>query len=145
MRTDDLGGRMRALEAALDPCVLPGVWMVARLDGRSFPRLTRAFVHPEGRKAVLLGDLVDRGPRILDAVKLVRNMVYLGSALCVPGNHDMKLLKALARVDPCRLERTRWKLEGSPVARPAAVRRRLERVRRAVVRRAARSRTRKRW
>jgi protein phosphatase len=55
----------------------------------------RAFVHPEGRKAVFLGDLVDRGPRILDAVKLVRNMVYLGSALCVPGNHDMKLLKAL--------------------------------------------------
>jgi protein phosphatase len=55
----------------------------------------RAFVHPEGRKAVFLGDLVDRGPRILDVVKLVRNMVYLGSALCIPGNHDMKLLKAL--------------------------------------------------
>ena len=55
----------------------------------------RAFVHPGGRKAVFLGDLVDRGPRILDAVKLARNMVYLGSALCVPGNHDMKLFKAL--------------------------------------------------
>ena len=55
----------------------------------------RAFAHPEGRRAVFLGDLVDRGPRILDVVKLVRNMVYLGSALCVPGNHDMKLLKAL--------------------------------------------------
>ncbi len=55
----------------------------------------RGFVHPEGRKAVFVGDLVDRGPRILDAVSLVRNMVYLGSALCVPGNHDMKLLKAL--------------------------------------------------
>ncbi len=55
----------------------------------------RAFVHPEGRKAVFVGDLVDRGPRILDAVKLVRNMVYLGSALCVPGNHDMKLMRAL--------------------------------------------------
>ncbi|MHB1556136.1 MAG: polynucleotide kinase-phosphatase [Isosphaeraceae bacterium] len=55
----------------------------------------RAFVHPEGRKAVFLGDLVDRGPRILDTVRLARNMTYLGSALCVPGNHDMKLLKAL--------------------------------------------------
>ncbi len=55
----------------------------------------RAFVHPEGRKAVFVGDLVDRGPRILDAVKLVRNMSYLGSALCVPGNHDMKLLRKL--------------------------------------------------
>ncbi len=55
----------------------------------------RAFVHPDGRKAVFLGDLVDRGPRSLDTVRLVRNMAYLGSALCVPGNHDMKFLKAL--------------------------------------------------
>src|SRR5262245_61130992 len=55
----------------------------------------RAYAHPEGRKAVFLGDLVDRGPRILDAVRLVRNMVRIGSALCVPGNHDMKLMRKL--------------------------------------------------
>jgi protein phosphatase len=55
----------------------------------------RAFAHPEGRKAVFLGDLVDRGPRILDTVRLVRNMVRRGAALCVPGNHDMKLLRNL--------------------------------------------------
>ncbi|MDX2035258.1 MAG: polynucleotide kinase-phosphatase [Isosphaeraceae bacterium] len=53
------------------------------------------YAHPAGRKAVFLGDLVDRGPRILDTVRLVRNMVAHGSALCVPGNHDMKLLKKL--------------------------------------------------
>jgi tRNA(His) 5'-end guanylyltransferase len=45
MRTDDLDGRMRAFEAALDPCVLPGVWMVARLDGRNFTRPTKE-THP---------------------------------------------------------------------------------------------------
>jgi tRNA(His) 5'-end guanylyltransferase len=45
MKTDELEGRMRAFEAALDPCVLPGVWMVARLDGRGFTRLTKE-VHP---------------------------------------------------------------------------------------------------
>jgi tRNA(His) guanylyltransferase len=45
MRIDDLDGRMRAYETALDPCVLPGVWMVARLDGRSFTRLTKE-THP---------------------------------------------------------------------------------------------------
>jgi len=56
---------------------------------------SRVFAHPEGRKAVFLGDLVDRGPRNLDVVRLVRNMVRNGSALCVPGNHDMKLLKKL--------------------------------------------------
>src|SRR6185295_17548565 len=40
-------------------------------------------------------DLVDRGPRILDTVGLVRRMVAAGSAMCVPGNHDQKLLRAL--------------------------------------------------
>ena len=53
------------------------------------------YAHPEGRKAVFVGDLVDRGPRILDTVRLVATMVGSGSALCVPGNHDMKLLKKL--------------------------------------------------
>ncbi|MGB3266549.1 MAG: polynucleotide kinase-phosphatase [Microcoleus sp.] len=53
------------------------------------------YAHPEGRKAVFLGDLVDRGPRILDTLKLARNMVVAETALCVPGNHDIKLLKKL--------------------------------------------------
>ncbi len=53
------------------------------------------FKHPDGRKAVFVGDLVDRGPRILDTVRIVRCMVESGSALCVPGNHDIKLLRAL--------------------------------------------------
>src|SRR5690606_13274292 len=49
----------------------------------------------DGRKAIFVGDLVDRGPRVLDSVRIVRNMVRYGSGLCVPGNHDMKLLKKL--------------------------------------------------
>jgi len=53
------------------------------------------YSHPEGRKAVFLGDLVDRGDRILDTVKLVRNMVVAETGLCVPGNHDIKLMRKL--------------------------------------------------
>jgi protein phosphatase len=53
------------------------------------------YAHALGRKAVFVGDLVDRGPRILDTVRLVRNMVMFGSAFCVPGNHDMKLMRKL--------------------------------------------------
>jgi protein phosphatase len=53
------------------------------------------YAHPLRRKAVFVGDLVDRGPRILDTVRLVRNMVAAGSAFCVPGNHDMKLMRKL--------------------------------------------------
>jgi len=59
----------------------------------------RAYSHPEGRKSVFVGDLVDRGPRILDTVRLVRNMIHAGSALCVPGNHDMKLMRKLRGKD----------------------------------------------
>ncbi|ABA21216.1 polynucleotide 2',3'-cyclic phosphate phosphodiesterase / polynucleotide 5'-hydroxyl-kinase / polynucleotide 3'-phosphatase [Trichormus variabilis ATCC 29413] len=53
------------------------------------------YYHPQGRKAVFLGDLVDRGTRILDTVKLVRNMVTADTAICVPGNHENKLLRKL--------------------------------------------------
>jgi protein phosphatase len=53
------------------------------------------FGHPEGRKAIFVGDLVDRGPRVIDTIKLVRNMATAGNAFCVPGNHDVKLVKAL--------------------------------------------------
>ena len=59
----------------------------------------RAYAHPEGRKAVFVGDLVDRGPRIVDTVRLVRNMIVGGFALCVPGNHDMKLMRKLRGKD----------------------------------------------
>ncbi len=50
---------------------------------------------PAGRKAVFLGDLVDRGPKIPQVLKLVMNMVASGTALCIPGNHDIKLMRAL--------------------------------------------------
>ena len=48
-----------------------------------------------GRKAVFLGDLVDRGPHSPEVLKLVMSMVNAGVAYCVPGNHDMKLQKYL--------------------------------------------------
>jgi protein phosphatase len=57
------------------------------------------YAHPQGRKAVFVGDLVDRGPRILDTVRLVHNMIAAGSAFCVPGNHDMKLMRKLRGKD----------------------------------------------
>src|SRR5689334_23040282 len=50
---------------------------------------------PDGRKALFVGDLVDRGPKITQVLRLVMSMVKAGSALCVPGNHDVKLLRKL--------------------------------------------------
>ncbi len=51
--------------------------------------------HPEGRKVVFLGDLVDRGPATPQVLRLAISMVEAGTALCVPGNHDVKLMRKL--------------------------------------------------
>lgn len=56
-------------------------------DYRVFPK--------SGRRAVFLGDLVDRGPRTPDVLRLVMAMVEAGEALCIPGNHDVKFLRWL--------------------------------------------------
>jgi protein phosphatase len=48
-----------------------------------------------GRRALFLGDLVDRGPASPQVLRLVMSMVQGGQALCVPGNHDIKLLRYL--------------------------------------------------
>ncbi|MEU6068030.1 MULTISPECIES: polynucleotide kinase-phosphatase [Streptomyces] len=47
-------------------------------------------VHPEGRTAVFVGDLVDRGPDTPGVLRRVMSMVASGNALCVPGNHENK-------------------------------------------------------
>jgi protein phosphatase len=54
-----------------------------------------AWAHPEGRKVIFVGDLVDRGPRIVDTLKTVMSMAHAGTAMCVPGNHDIKLKRKL--------------------------------------------------
>jgi protein phosphatase len=50
---------------------------------------------PAGRRAVFVGDLVDRGPGVVETLRLVMRMVEAGVAFCAPGNHDDKLLRAL--------------------------------------------------
>jgi len=50
---------------------------------------------PENRKAIFVGDLVDRGPDSPNVLRLVMSMVNSGVAFCVPGNHDLKLQKFL--------------------------------------------------
>jgi protein phosphatase len=50
---------------------------------------------PADRRAVFVGDLVDRGPSTPGVLRLVMSMVAGGHAICVPGNHENKLLRAL--------------------------------------------------
>jgi protein phosphatase len=51
--------------------------------------------HPEGRKLIFVGDLVDRGPKTPEVLRIVMDMCKSGIAFCVAGNHDEKLKKAL--------------------------------------------------
>jgi protein phosphatase len=70
-----------------------GYGVSAEVDAGGERRLGVAA--PEGRKAIFLGDLVDRGPNTPDVLRLVMTMVQSNSGLCVPGNHDTKLLRKL--------------------------------------------------
>ena len=53
-------------------------------------------VHPQGRRLVFVGDLVDRGPDSPGVLRLAMGMVAAGHAFAVPGNHENKLVRALS-------------------------------------------------
>lgn len=74
-------------------------------------------IPPEGRKAVFVGDLVDRGPKVVQVLRLAIKMVEQGTAFCVPGNHDVKLMRKLKGRDvqiTHGLAESMAQLEGEP-------------------------------
>jgi protein phosphatase len=77
-------------------CYVELTTLLARLGYRlqDDPQGPRA-IPPDGRRAVFVGDLVDRGPRIPEVLRLVMRMVDEGTAFCVPGNHDMKMMRKM--------------------------------------------------
>ena len=69
--------------------------LTALLSDLGYAEADGMWSHPEGRRAVFVGDLTDRGPKNLDVLRTAMAMVRGGSALAVPGNHDVKLVKKL--------------------------------------------------
>ncbi|KIQ04426.1 MULTISPECIES: metallophosphoesterase [Pseudomonas] len=65
--------------------------LVHLLERLGYRRQNGVWRHPQ-RMAVFLGDLIDRGPRIREAVHLVHDMVRAGEALCIMGNHEFNAL-----------------------------------------------------
>lgn len=86
----DVHGCADELEALLVRLGYALAW--AEEDGERRCRV----VPPAGRKALFVGDIVDRGPRVADSLRLVMDMVADGHALCVVGNHEAKVEKWLA-------------------------------------------------
>ncbi|TKV56970.1 polynucleotide kinase-phosphatase [Nakamurella flava] len=83
----DVHGCRAELETLLDRL---GYAITRDEDGRAVDA-----AHPT-RRAVFVGDLVDRGPDTPGVLRLVMGMVAAGHALCVAGNHEDKLARALA-------------------------------------------------
>lgn len=74
------------------------------------------YSHPV-RKAVFLGDLIDRGPKIRETLHIVRGMVEAGHAYCLMGNHEFNALAYHTRHpnDPNRFLRKHDGREGKNV------------------------------
>lgn len=56
--------------------------------GYSYVDYDNAYIHRDGRQAIFVGDLIDRGPENMATVRLVQNMIQAGSAQCIMGNHE---------------------------------------------------------
>ena len=54
-----------------------------------------SYLAPQGRQAVFLGDLIDRGPGQVRVLEIVRAMVESGDALCIMGNHEFNAIAYL--------------------------------------------------
>jgi protein phosphatase len=94
---DIIGDIHGCFEELVDLLTQLGYSVEMRASGEGSPEIS--VKPPEGRKVAFLGDLVDRGPRIPDVLRLAMSMVEAGTGLCVPGNHDIKLMRKLRGKD----------------------------------------------
>jgi len=72
--------------------------LVALLKTLGYRESLRAWRHPD-RTAIFVGDLIDRGPKQVDTLRLVHGMVDTGAAMAVMGNHEFNAI-AWATPDP---------------------------------------------
>lgn len=105
--------------------------LVDLLDKLGYVRDGGRMAYPDGRQAVFLGDLTDRGPYNVSTILLVEGMVRNGTALYVPGNHCRKLYRHLSGANVVvqhGLETTVRELEALPLRERRSVRRTFRRL-----------------
>lgn len=85
----------RGSEASLDVIGdLHGQLGALRCLGRTLGYdIEKGWIHPEGRKMVFIGDLIDRGPSSFEVAQLVHELWARGDALCLMGNHEFNLVQ----------------------------------------------------
>ncbi len=62
------------------------------LQQLGYERKGGVYAHPAGRQAVFVGDYIDRGPMIREALHLIKDMCDAGNALAIMGNHDFNAI-----------------------------------------------------
>lgn len=62
------------------------------LNTLGYRELNGTYSHPEGRRLIFVGDLVDRGPAVRETLALLRSLVESGTAQCILGNHEYNIL-----------------------------------------------------
>lgn len=72
--------------------------LVKLLSRLGFRDVNGVYRH-EKRLAVFLGDIVDRGPHIREALHIVKNMVDAGHAACLMGNHEYNAIGYTTRLE----------------------------------------------
>jgi hypothetical protein len=70
------------------------------LDTLGYRKAQGVYRHPN-RQVIFLGDFIDRGPKILEVLEIVRPMIEERAALAVMGNHELNAL-AFHTEDPER-------------------------------------------
>lgn len=70
--------------------------LVRLLEQLGYQLKNGVWQHPT-RMALFLGDIIDRGPHIREALHLVKDMVDKGQALCLMGNHEYYSLAMVTR------------------------------------------------
>ncbi|MCS4089376.1 polynucleotide kinase-phosphatase [Rhizobium sp. BK176] len=105
----DIHGMANELEALLAKLGWSVAW---RGEGED---RTVTLSHPEDRKLVFVGDAVDRGPRSLDALRIMRSAVDSGIGYAVASNHDARIsrwLRGQTVSDGGGIETTQAEFEG---------------------------------
>ncbi len=81
----------------------PGLDIIGDIHGHLEPlrRLLRdlgyhepdGWAHPQSRRLLFVGDLVDRGPASLEVAQLIQRLCATGQHLCLLGNHELNLVQ----------------------------------------------------
>jgi len=61
------------------------------LDKIGYEKKNGVYSHPE-RKAVFVGDFINRGPKVKETIQIIRAMVENGKAFAILGNHELNAI-----------------------------------------------------